>query len=104
MSASCVRADRLRADGSPDAAAASELAKVFCAQARLRVDRLFDALWDNADDADRTLAKGVLAGRYTFVEGGVLDPSEGTGPWIMEWEPGPSASENLARRYLPPTR
>jgi hypothetical protein len=46
----------------------------------------------------------VLKGRHTWLEEGVLDPSEGTGPWIAQWEPGPTAQENVARRYLPPTR
>jgi alkylation response protein AidB-like acyl-CoA dehydrogenase len=96
MSACCVRAHLLGEES------AYELAGVFCAQARLRVERLFDALWDNSDDADSALAEAVLAGRYTFVEDGVLDPSEGTGPWIAEWEPGASKEENLARRYLAP--
>ena len=98
MAASCVRARML------GEAAAYELAGTFCAQSRVRVERLFDALWDNTDDADSTLAKGVLAGRYTFVEEGVLDPSEGTGPWIAPWRPGESAEDNLARRYVPSTR
>jgi hypothetical protein len=30
---------------------------------------------------------------------GVVDVSEGTGPWIATWEPGPSAKDNVARRY-----
>jgi alkylation response protein AidB-like acyl-CoA dehydrogenase len=100
MSACCVRAQMLREQGSPDADAAYELAEVFCQQARLRAERLFGALWDNSDDADHRLAKAVLAGRHTFVEDGVIDPSEGTGPWIAQWEPGESAAENLSRRYL----
>ncbi len=104
MAACCVRAQMLRADSSPDADAAYELAGVFCQQARLRVERLFDALWDNTDEADYRLAKAVLGGRHVFVEDGVLDPSEGTGPWIAEWAPGPSRVENVARRYLPPTK
>jgi alkylation response protein AidB-like acyl-CoA dehydrogenase len=95
MAACCVRAQML---AEP---AAAELAGVFCAQARVRIERLFDALWDNTDDADTELAKAVLSGRYTFVEDGVLDPSEGTGPWIAEWAPGESTEENLARHYLP---
>jgi hypothetical protein len=102
MAASCVRARMLAADGSPDAASAQELAELFCQQSRLRVERLFDALWDNADDADYQLAQDVLAGRHVSVEAGVLDPSEGTGPWIMEWKPGKSTAENMARRFLPP--
>jgi hypothetical protein len=103
MAASCVRA-QIPGDTGLAEPGAVELAGVFCAQSRLRVERLFDALWDNSDDADTALAKNVMAGRYTFVEEGVLDPSEGTGPWIAEWEPGQSTEENVARRYLPPTQ
>ncbi|WP_068159238.1 acyl-CoA dehydrogenase family protein [Rhodococcus phenolicus] len=99
MAAVCVRAERQRADGHPDAAGAFELAGVFCRQARVRVDALFDELWTNTDDADRTLTGSVLEGRYTWLEHGVIDISEGTGPWIADWEPGPSSAENLARHF-----
>jgi alkylation response protein AidB-like acyl-CoA dehydrogenase len=99
MSACCVRAERQRTDGHPGAEDAFALADTFCNQARIRVDALFGGLWTNADDADVALTHGVLEGRYTWLENGVLDQSEGTGPWISEWTPGPSAYENLARRY-----
>ncbi|WP_067683174.1 acyl-CoA dehydrogenase family protein [Nocardia miyunensis] len=104
MSAACVRAQALRAEGSADADAAQELADAFCRQARVRVHQLFDALWDNTDDADTTLARAVLEGRYQWLESGVLDPSEGTGPWIAEWQTGPSTEENLLSPFLPSTR
>jgi alkylation response protein AidB-like acyl-CoA dehydrogenase len=78
MTAACVRAQRDRTDG-----AAVELADAFCRQARLRADQLFDALWRNADDSDKTLARGVLDGRYTWLEAGILDPSI-EGPWIAQ--------------------
>lgn len=76
MTAACVRARR-------DDDASAELADAFCRQARVRSDHLFDQLWDNSDDSDRTLARGVLAGRYTFLEDGILDPSI-DGPWIAQ--------------------
>ena len=104
MAAVCVRAQALRAENSADADAAQELADVFCDQARVRVHQLFAALWDNTDDADTALARGVLAGRYQWVEDGVLDPSEGTGPWIAEWQTGPSSEANLLAPFLPSTR
>ncbi|MGV0743751.1 acyl-CoA dehydrogenase family protein [Mycolicibacterium sp. XJ870] len=78
MTAACVRARR---DGSADTA--TELADAFCRQARVRVERLFDQLWNNSDDSDRTLARGVLAGRYTWLEDGIIDPSI-EGPWIAQ--------------------
>jgi alkylation response protein AidB-like acyl-CoA dehydrogenase len=100
MSAACVRAEMLRTDEPDRGASAYELADAFCQQSRLRVDRLFDALWDNTDDVDTALARHVLAGRYSWLEDGVLDPSEGTGPWIAAWPTGPSEAESVARRYL----
>lgn len=78
MTAACVRAQRDRTDG-----ASVELADAFCRQARLRADQLFDALWRNADDSDKALARGVLDGRYTWLEEGILDPSI-EGPWIAQ--------------------
>jgi alkylation response protein AidB-like acyl-CoA dehydrogenase len=81
MAASCVHARTLRENGDP---AAAQLADVFCRQARLRVERLFDALWQNTDAADERLATAILAGQHTWLEAGVLDQSEGTGPWIAE--------------------
>ena len=62
MAASCVRAQALRADGDIGSA---RLADVFCRQARLRVERLFDALWQNTDVIDERLAASVLDGRHT---------------------------------------
>ncbi len=96
MSASCVRAELL-------GDSARELADVFCRQARLRVERLFDGLWANTDDADSQVAAATLEGRYSWLEAGVLDQSEGTGPWIADWRAGASSEQNVARRYLSPT-
>jgi alkylation response protein AidB-like acyl-CoA dehydrogenase len=78
MTAACVRAQEERADDS-----AVGLADAFCRQARVRADQLFDELWRNSDDADRTLARDVLDGRYTWLEEGILDPSI-EGPWISQ--------------------
>jgi alkylation response protein AidB-like acyl-CoA dehydrogenase len=78
MTAACVRAQRDRADGT-----ALELADAFCSQARIRTEQLFHQLWRNCDDSDQTLASGVLDGRYTWLEEGILDPSI-EGPWIAQ--------------------
>ncbi|WP_067567781.1 acyl-CoA dehydrogenase family protein [Nocardia acidivorans] len=104
MSAACVKAQSLRVAGDPDGVAAEELAEVFCRQARIRVQKLFESLWDNTDDADTELTRGILDGRYRFLEGGALDPSEGTGPWISEWQFGASTEQNLLRPFLPSTK
>jgi alkylation response protein AidB-like acyl-CoA dehydrogenase len=99
MAACCSRAEMLRTDDPVRGETAYELAGVFCEQARLRVDRLFDQLWSNTDDSDRRLADRVLDGSFTWLEEGVIDPSEGTGPWIAAWQPGESKATNQARRY-----
>ena len=78
MTAACVRAQREPADDS-----AVELADAFCHQSRVRANRLFDELWRNADGTDRALARGVLDGRHTWLEEGILDPSI-EGPWIAQ--------------------
>jgi alkylation response protein AidB-like acyl-CoA dehydrogenase len=78
ITAACVRAQRDRAD-----ATAVELADAFCRQARVRADELFDQLWRNCDDSDQRLTRGVLEGRYTWMEEGILDPSI-EGPWIAQ--------------------
>lgn len=59
-------------------------------------ERLFAGLWDNSDAADSRLARRVLAGRYTWLEDGVLDPSI-PGPWIAPARPGPATAENVHR-------
>ncbi|OBB20843.1 acyl-CoA dehydrogenase [Mycolicibacterium setense] len=77
MTAACVRAQ-------DDAeASAVELADAFCRQSRVRAEQLFTQLWANSDDSDRALARGVLAGRYTWMENGIIDPSI-EGPWIAQ--------------------
>jgi hypothetical protein len=97
MAASCSRAEMLRKEDPATGAAAYELAQVFCKQSRRRVDVLFEDLWRNTDDDDRELAKRLMDGAYTFVEDGVMDGSEGTGPWISTWQPGPSSKDDVHR-------
>jgi alkylation response protein AidB-like acyl-CoA dehydrogenase len=100
MSAACVRAEALRVADGAQGEQAYELADAFCQQASLRVEALFEALWTNTDSTDAALARNVLSGRYTWLEGGIVDQSEGTGPWISNWEAGESTETNLARRFL----
>ncbi|PTR24962.1 alkylation response protein AidB-like acyl-CoA dehydrogenase [Rhodococcus sp. OK519] len=99
MSAACVRAEMDRTEDSVRGASAVDLADAFCQQSRLRIDRLFAALWENTDDTDHRVARSVLGGEFTWLEAGVLDQTEGTGPWIASWAPGPSTEANLARRF-----
>jgi alkylation response protein AidB-like acyl-CoA dehydrogenase len=92
MSACCVYAAALPdLDGTP-----TELADAFCRQARRRVGVLIHLLAAGTDDADRTVAGRVLAGRYDWLEDGVVDASV-AGPWIADPPPGPPAGPNLRR-------
>ncbi|GJN96338.1 putative acyl-CoA dehydrogenase FadE10 [Mycobacterium marinum] len=101
MSAVCVRAEAQRVADPIVGRQAYELAEAFCGQATLRVEALFHGLWTNTDVGDVRLTNDVLEGRYAWLEDGIIDPSEGTGPWIAYWEPGPSTQPNVARRFLP---
>ncbi len=95
MSAACVRAEHLRAAGE-NGREAVQLADTFCRQSRIRVEELFTRLWSNTDDLDRKVVDEVLAGAYTWLEEGVLDPS-GDGPWIADATPGPATRDNVHR-------
>jgi alkylation response protein AidB-like acyl-CoA dehydrogenase len=97
MSAACLRAKAER-ETHPEGVA---LAELFCRQARVRIESLFHALWDNTDSADVALAKRVAAGRYTWLEDGVLTPPT-EGEWVASWEHGPSSEPDVRRRSAPP--
>lgn len=99
IAAVCARAEMIRVDRPDEYAGAVALADAFCSQARHRVEALFGDLWSNTDATDAALARRVLDGDLTWLEQGVLDVSEGTGPWIAGWEPGESVQPNVARRY-----
>lgn len=99
MAACCSRAESLLRTRPEQGAAAFELAEAFCEQARVRVDEYFDQLWRNTDDGDHDLSRKVLDGDYAWLEAGILDQSEGTGPWIGDASPGPSTKETLHRKY-----
>jgi alkylation response protein AidB-like acyl-CoA dehydrogenase len=111
ISAAVVRAELIRAGRltpaagapAPDGDSAFELADTFALQSRLRVERLFDALWHNTDSRDVAVARDVLDDRYVWLEAGILDPAA-EGPWIADASPGPGTGENVARRFLPSTR
>lgn len=99
MTACCSRAEMLLHTDPERAASAYELAEAYCEQARVRVDEYFDQLWRNTDDGDRDLTRKVLAGDYAWLEEGILDQSEGTGPWIADASHGPTTKDNLHRKY-----
>jgi len=93
MAACCVRA-RAEAESAPEGV---ELADQFCAQAQVRVDALFSALWHNSDAGDRKLAKQLLDGRYVRLELGVRHIRDHL-PWVSTWAPGPSTKDDVRRR------
>jgi hypothetical protein len=98
MSAAVLRAEGIRARDEDRGREAFQLADAFCRQARLRVDALFEALWENTDSADHRLALQVMGDRYTWLEDGIIDPAP-EGEWISPVEAGASRRENLARPF-----
>jgi len=96
ISAVCVRA-RAEKDARPEGL---ELADLFCRQSRLRIERLFDALWSNTDTVDGKAAKRILDGRYAWLEEGIV-PAPGDEPWVAPWTPGPSTERDVRRRIPP---
>ncbi|GAA1054994.1 putative acyl-CoA dehydrogenase FadE10 [Agromyces luteolus] len=103
VAASCVRAEMIGADTPDQRRSAFQLAHTFAEQSRHRTERLLHELWDNTDATDERLASRVLDGDYAWLEDGILDPSEGTGPWITEAIPA-DATEDVHRRVIAPTQ
>lgn len=99
MSACVSRVELLRKSDAEQGRQAAELADAFCRQSRARVEVLFGQLWRNTDARDRRLSGRVLDGRYTWLEKGVVDQSEGTGPWIAAWSSEDSALPDRRRPY-----
>lgn len=87
MAAVCSRAVAMRRADPKTGADAVRLADAFCEQSRGRVDELFRNLDARSDRSDAALAKAVLSGRLRWVEDGIVDQSEGTGPWIASGDP-----------------
>ncbi len=71
MSAACVRAKAL--EDTPEGEKAVRMAAVFCRQARIRVEELFNELFDNADAPTYRLAQEVVRGEHTWLEAGVIE-------------------------------
>ena len=83
ISSAVVYANTIASERPEQAEQARELADLFCAQSRRRVDQLFHDLWRNEDDANHKAAMKVLDGDYKFLEEGIIDPS-GDGPMIAD--------------------
>ncbi|WP_454856415.1 acyl-CoA dehydrogenase family protein [Promicromonospora soli] len=87
MSAVCTRAEAMRRQDPAKGADAVRLADAFCEQSRERVAETFRRLGDSTERTDTRLARAVLDGRLRWLEDGVIDQSEGTGPWIASSRP-----------------
>ncbi len=81
ISAAVAYADTIGREHPERRQEAIEMADLFAHQARHRADTLFHELWTNTDDENKAGAKGVLDGRYLWLEDGILDPS-GEGPLL----------------------
>ncbi|HEX6489471.1 MAG TPA: acyl-CoA dehydrogenase family protein [Candidatus Dormibacteraeota bacterium] len=79
ITAACVRAQMLIEEKAPGADTAAELADIFSRSARRRVLDLFHHLQDNDDSFNYKAGQAVLAGRFEWLEAGVIDPAEDRG-------------------------
>lgn len=70
MSCAIVRAQSMR--DQPEGEKAVRLASVFCRQARVRVEDLFDHLFSNVDNSNYRLAQEVLRGEHAWLEEGII--------------------------------
>jgi alkylation response protein AidB-like acyl-CoA dehydrogenase len=95
IAAAVCYADTIGREHPDRKAEAAELAALFCEQAKRRAETLFNELWSNDDDANYAAAQRVLAGRYTWLEDGIADPS-GDGPMIPPLLEPAAAGEPLA--------
>jgi hypothetical protein len=93
ISAACVKA-RAERDEHPEG---MELADLFSRQAKHRADALFAELWSNTDAVDVKAAKRVVAGRYTFLEDGIIPPPT-EGDRVQRWQQGESTETDVRRR------
>ena len=69
MTAACVRAQMLSAQGNREAA---ELADLFCREARQRIEVNFDRFYGKNDAAVYRVSQQVLAGAHAWLEQGIV--------------------------------
>jgi alkylation response protein AidB-like acyl-CoA dehydrogenase len=72
MAAVCIRARRDLSRAASDATPI-ELADLFCRQARMKVENLFEAIRANADTDAYRVARHVLDERYAWLEHGIIE-------------------------------
>jgi hypothetical protein len=69
MAATCARA---MAEARKGNRGAIDLADVFCREAKLRVDTLFDHMFGPTDDRVYRVAQDVLKGQHAWLENGII--------------------------------
>jgi hypothetical protein len=69
MAAACVKAHMLAQQGNQGAIA---LADLFCREARVRVDSLFERFYGKNDQAIYRVAQQVLRGEHAWLEEGIV--------------------------------
>jgi alkylation response protein AidB-like acyl-CoA dehydrogenase len=82
MTASCVRAQMLARQGNHEV---TELADLFCREARQRIEVNFSRFYGGNDSAIYRVSQHVLAGQHEWLEEGIVG--------IMEEHPAPSGSQ-----------
>jgi alkylation response protein AidB-like acyl-CoA dehydrogenase len=92
MAAACVRAQMLREQGNKSA---TDLADVFCREARERVRGNFRTLFGPHDGAVYRLAQRVLKGEYAWLEQGAILPMD------LPFEPHEADESRPASAHVP---
>jgi alkylation response protein AidB-like acyl-CoA dehydrogenase len=90
IAATCSRARMEATRGNKGALA---LADVFCREARIRIDELFDKLYGPTDDRVYRLAQQVLKGEHAWLESGII----GTADYdqVERWESAVRETETV---------
>jgi alkylation response protein AidB-like acyl-CoA dehydrogenase len=95
MAAACVRAHMLAKQGNPKAVV---LADLFCREARLRIDALFDRFYGANDQAIYRVAQQVLRGEHSWLEQGIVSMLDDDGELANDGEDQSGAAEPAVAR------
>lgn len=98
MSSGISRALTLQSLGEPEAETAIETADLLCRIGRRKVEQLVRGLWHNEDAAKRQFAGGVLAGRYTALESGIITLEEAEAAQTVLRNNGCGSYAEIARK------
>ncbi|MGH8519124.1 MAG: hypothetical protein ACREUE_16870, partial [Panacagrimonas sp.] len=69
------------------------LADVFCREARLRVNELFDRLYGPTDESVYKVSQQVLKGEHAWLESGIIGLSDYEG--VERWENAAREAETV---------